>query len=214
MVDQALGCNWRRCSLVDQTDDLDHTVTFANPGLDAIANPNGRGWFRRTAVDPHVTALACGDRQRARLDESHRPQPLIDSYRVDTASLSDSLPVVRDGTTSCDGVGYWRPCRSGSPDRTTTTRPCPAGSFLGAREVPTERARSARVAGTSHALAFRPIAACARRAGPALTARLRQRNDASPPVAMCSGYATSGPLALEAGTASRVAMDCSPRALW
>jgi len=58
VVDQALGCNRRRCSLVDQTDDLDHTVTFADPGLDAIANPNGRGWFRWTAVDPHVTALA------------------------------------------------------------------------------------------------------------------------------------------------------------
>jgi len=42
VVDNALRRNWRRCSFVDQTDDLEHTVTIADPRLDEIANPNRR----------------------------------------------------------------------------------------------------------------------------------------------------------------------------
>src|SRR5690606_21873241 len=58
-------------------DHFDGRITLAH--RDTIARADFTGWFDRLAVDQHPALANFIDRQRARLVETRRPQPFIDS---------------------------------------------------------------------------------------------------------------------------------------
>jgi hypothetical protein len=98
VIDEAFG--GKRCgdSSIDQLHDFEHAVAISGPNLDAIADTNRLGRFRSAAVDPDVAAPARLRSQRAGLEHSHRPQPLIDSCRLDG---SHSVELWRQGVGPC-----------------------------------------------------------------------------------------------------------------
>ena len=67
----------------DQGRHLDHVLPFGGARFDGIAGPDHRGGFRRHLVDPHVAGAARVGCRGAGLVKAHRPEPLVDSRRLE-----------------------------------------------------------------------------------------------------------------------------------
>jgi hypothetical protein len=121
VIDEAFG--GKRCgdSSIDQLHDFEHAVAISDPNLDAIADTNRLGRFRSAAVDPDVAAPARLRRQRAGLEHSYRPQPLIDSCRVDGPILSSCGRQGVGGLCSSRGTARTLNRKSRLPARNNVT---------------------------------------------------------------------------------------------
>src|SRR5438093_480792 len=78
VIDVALRRDGRTDSLRHGPDDLDHPLAAVHPGLDEIADLNGRGRLGRSPTDANVAASAGVGRQGAGLVHADGPQPLVD----------------------------------------------------------------------------------------------------------------------------------------